>query len=314
MKTCKTGCGKMKAGGSVKKVKKMATGGQALNKAKGFAPAQKGGDNVSKNIFGVPNAGPTGPNRTGTYDYKKGGSIKKYQDGGDMDFKKKPALSTRSSKIGAGIIGSGIAGIGAKFIADKIKEKKAAKKAAEEKKKKETTKAKFGASVNVQRGYPGKIRSAGDQGYTSVGNREPERTKFQKGGSTYLGGPSGGPTPGTIIMRADKEARSKYFTPDNIRKEGIKLSDKEIERKVKVATDSLYNKYMKDANLTPEKKSTTKKSTTKKAGAIAAGATKKMAAGGSLKPVPAGKVGLSKLPTAVRNKMGYQKKGGSVKK
>lgn len=44
------------------------------------------------------------------------------------------------------------------------------------------------------------------------------------------------------------------------------------------------------------------------------GAVKKMAKGGSLKPVPAGKVGLSKLPTAVRNKMGYMKKGGSKKK
>ena len=33
----------------------------------------------------------------------------------------------------------------------------------------------------------------------------------------------------------------------------------------------------------------------------------------SLKPVPEDNVGLSKLPTPVRNKMGYQKKGGSVK-
>jgi hypothetical protein len=75
MKTCKTGCGgKMKAGGSVKKVKKMATGGQALNKARGYAPAQKGGSNVSKQIYGIPNAGTTGPNRTAAYDYKKGGS------------------------------------------------------------------------------------------------------------------------------------------------------------------------------------------------------------------------------------------------
>jgi len=42
---------------------------------------------------------------------------------------------------------------------------------------------------------------------------------------------------------------------------------------------------------------------------------KKMATGGStLKPVPTDKVGLSKLPTAVRNKMGYQKKGGTFKK
>ena len=41
---------------------------------------------------------------------------------------------------------------------------------------------------------------------------------------------------------------------------------------------------------------------------------KKMQAGGSLKPVDSSKnPGLSKLPTEVRNKMGYQKKGGSVK-
>jgi hypothetical protein len=306
MKTCKTGCGKMKAGGSIKK---MAKGGQALNKAKGFAPAQKGGDNVKMGIYGMSNAGTTGPNRTGTYDYKKGGAIKKHQNGGptiaeSIKQDRREIMRTPSGKIG--IIGSalGSAAIGAKMIADKIKSKKAEKKSTEEKKKKETTKAKFGASVNVQRGYPGKIRSAGDQGYTAVGNREPERTKFQKGGSTYLGGPSGGLTPGTIAMRADKEARSKYFTPDNIRKEGIKLSDKDIEKKVKVATDSLYKKYMKDAKLTPEKKSTTKKS-----------GAKKMATGGSLKPVnKSANPGLAKLPTAVRNKMGYQKKGGSVKK
>lgn len=41
-------------------------------------------------------------------------------------------------------------------------------------------------------------------------------------------------------------------------------------------------------------------------------AKKKM--GGSLKPVPSGNKGLAKLPTAVRNKMGYQKRGGTVKR
>ena len=35
--------------------------------------------------------------------------------------------------------------------------------------------------------------------------------------------------------------------------------------------------------------------------------------GGSLKPVPAENKGLSKLPTKVRNKMGFMKKGGKVK-
>lgn len=42
---------------------------------------------------------------------------------------------------------------------------------------------------------------------------------------------------------------------------------------------------------------------------------KKMKSGGSLKPVDASKnPGLSKLPTAVRNKMGYQKNGGKMMK
>ena len=44
------------------------------------------------------------------------------------------------------------------------------------------------------------------------------------------------------------------------------------------------------------------------------GTMKKMKVGGALKAVPSSNTGLSKLPTAVRNKMGYQKKGGSVKK
>jgi hypothetical protein len=46
-------------------------------------------------------------------------------------------------------------------------------------------------------------------------------------------------------------------------------------------------------------------------GGLKFGSNKK---GGSLKKVPAGKVGLYKLPTSVRNKMGYMKKGGSKKR
>jgi hypothetical protein len=34
----------------------------------------------------------------------------------------------------------------------------------------------------------------------------------------------------------------------------------------------------------------------------------------NLKPVPADKKGLQKLPSKVRNKMGFMKKGGMVKK
>tara|TARA_R100001510_G_C7500220_1_gene104217 strand:- start:7 stop:372 length:366 start_codon:yes stop_codon:yes gene_type:complete len=46
------------------------------------------------------------------------------------------------------------------------------------------------------------------------------------------------------------------------------------------------------------------------------GGVMKKADGGSLKPVPEGNKGkgLSKLPTPVRNKMGFMKKGGKVMK
>ena len=41
---------------------------------------------------------------------------------------------------------------------------------------------------------------------------------------------------------------------------------------------------------------------------------KKKAVGGTLKSVPEGNKGLSKLPTSVRNKMGFMKKGGMLNK
>jgi hypothetical protein len=44
----------------------------------------------------------------------------------------------------------------------------------------------------------------------------------------------------------------------------------------------------------------------------APGKKPKMATGGALKDVPTGKVGLGKLPTEVRNKMGYKKYGGAT--
>ena len=39
----------------------------------------------------------------------------------------------------------------------------------------------------------------------------------------------------------------------------------------------------------------------------------KKTSGGSMKPVPKENKGLAKLPTEVRNRMGYAKKGGSLK-
>jgi hypothetical protein len=63
LKTCKTGCGKMKSGGAVKKVKKMAQGGQ---------------------MYGIPQTGPTGPNIQGVDTMKRGGSVKKMSKGGSL--------------------------------------------------------------------------------------------------------------------------------------------------------------------------------------------------------------------------------------
>lgn len=63
LKTCKTGCGKMKSGGAVKKVKKMAKGGQ---------------------MYGIPQTGPTGPNIQGVDTMKRGGSVKKMSKGGSL--------------------------------------------------------------------------------------------------------------------------------------------------------------------------------------------------------------------------------------
>lgn len=63
LKTCKTGCGKMKSGGAVKKVKKMAQGGQ---------------------MNGIPQTGPTGPNIQGVDTMKRGGSVKKMSKGGSL--------------------------------------------------------------------------------------------------------------------------------------------------------------------------------------------------------------------------------------
>jgi hypothetical protein len=50
----------------------------------------------------------------------------------------------------------------------------------------------------------------------------------------------------------------------------------------------------------------------KNGGTVKATKKPKMAMGGALKDVPSSKVGLSKLPTEVRNKMGYKKNGGAT--
>jgi hypothetical protein len=133
-------CGKMmKKGG----VKKMAPGGSITNKlndARGFNKSPEGGGNLEKQIYAIPNAGMTGPNRNSqTETMKKGGTKKSFPDmSGDGKVTAKDILMAK------GVI--------------------------------KKPKAKFGATVKVQRSpKAGKVRSAGDQGYAAVGKREPGR-------------------------------------------------------------------------------------------------------------------------------------------
>lgn len=75
----------MQCGGSMSKYKKGGSTTNKLNNPKGFAKAQMGGDNSKMGLYGTSQGGPTGNNLSGTYSYKKGGSIKikkKYQEGG----------------------------------------------------------------------------------------------------------------------------------------------------------------------------------------------------------------------------------------
>jgi hypothetical protein len=187
------GCGKMKSGGTIKKVKKMAMGGSATNKLnnpKAPTKPMKGGGNTKMGIYGVPNAGPTGPNIQGVNTMKNGGAI---NDGGKKKKKTPPEENTPITK--------------------------------------------------------------------------PEVATSKK---TYKN---------PLMARA-----ASYFTGKT-----------EYQKNENPISKMSTTRTFKDGKKTRVLKT-------------------KMQAGGSLKPVTADKVGLSKLPTAVRNKMGYQKKGGTVKK
>jgi hypothetical protein len=76
------------------------------------------------------------------------------------------------------------------------------------------------------------------------------------------------------------------------------------------------NKFLKDQKETvvPKRISDLKMSVEEQIKQDKKSKINKYSKGGLLKPVSADKVGLSKLPTAVRNKMGYMKKGGVKKK
>ncbi len=128
----------MKCGG----MKKYAAGGSKMKTTVGSA-TPKG------QIYGIPQTGPTGPNYQGVDTMKKGGA-------------KKAKMAKGGSTFGMLSVKAGI---------DKNPNPTAADRIAGA-----TKKAKFGASVKVQRSpKAGKVRAAGEQGYAAVGKREPGR-------------------------------------------------------------------------------------------------------------------------------------------
>ena len=93
MKTCKMGCGKMKAGGAVKKIKKMQPGGQANAALLS-----------SINRKGVPMSGSTGTNNSQNSLMMKNGGIAKMKKGGFPDLNKDGKITKADILKGRGVI------------------------------------------------------------------------------------------------------------------------------------------------------------------------------------------------------------------
>lgn len=154
-------CGKMMSKGGVKKMK--AGGSTDVNISKpgaGYAKPTEGDTNQKYFIYGMPT---TNTANAGIATMKKGGAMKKKMAKGGSTF---GMLSVK-----AGVDNNPNA-----TAADRIAGA--------------TKKAKFGATVKVQRSpKAGKVRSAGDQGYASVGQREPGRVIKKTLSKKAQGGP-----------------------------------------------------------------------------------------------------------------------------
>lgn len=143
---------------------------------------------------------------------------------------------------------------------------------------------------------------------------------MQCGGSTKMKKMAKGGMPTKVLGPAKQPfaAGIPFFTgsgqtgPDYMKKGGL------VKKQKGGTTDSIKKdiKFLKDQkeSKVPKRISDLKMSVEEQIKQNKKSKINKYSKGGSLKPVPSDKVGLSKLPTAVRNKMGYMKKGGVNKK
>ena len=329
----KVGCAK--CGGTMNKMAKGGSTTNKLNNPKGYAPAQKGGDNTKMGIYGVPNAG-----RTDSLGFKKGGSVKnlpKAQDGKTVKSGaqlKKEGLAQKAKGIALKNEGAALKADGKTLkAAGKILNKQAEARGTFSQGFKDSFntltsfgKAKFGASVPVQHSpAPGRVRSASGVGTVPVGKRKmgglvKKLVKAQAGISKGTPFQQYMKIPGAVAsdttMQTVNPSMEKLSGPGvwNAPKKPVAKNSKN-QTTLENAFNQTYGEGYRNETGQPAKGETMEQYKRRMGPMKKGGAVKKYAKGGSLKPVPSNKVNsLGKLPTAVRNKMGFQKKGGTVKK
>ena len=338
----KVGCAK--CGGTMNKMGKGGSTTNKLNNPKGYAPAQKGGDNTKMGIYGVPNAG-----RTDGLGFKKGGSVK-IKTGSVAKAKFGTSVNVQPGKIGKirSSEDQGYTAIGKREPGrNKFAKGGVTKKLVKAQKGISTYSSKF--QVGTDKDYAGNdqysdsyskaykttpkgkviSRSMASKKATTVGGSATtsypqsttvmDTTGYSKGKqsfpakkSTYNAAEINYDTFGEPGARVGRSTYSEWDVPrSRVKKtiaemksnsgadksKGTKVNYNSAGTKTVVHTGANGKKYVK---VTDKEGKTYNK-------------TMKM--GGSLKAVPSDKLkSLGKLPTAVRNKMGFQKKGGAVKK
>jgi hypothetical protein len=313
----KVGCAK--CGGTMKK------GGSTTNKLnnpKGYAPAQKGGDNTKMGIYGVPNAG-----RTDSLGFKKGGSVKnlpKAKDGIIVSNSKKGRSTSNGKNFDAyennktGILTISNTSRNPSNSSKGVRNLTVVDNKGNTSYKKEDVKFTKNPANNLIKDYNTVRKSAGlpEKKYRDITTSSAELKKqglAQKAKGIALKNEGAALKADGKTLKAAGKILNKQAEARGTFSQGVKDSFNTLTSfgKAKFGA-SVPVKHNPPVGMKHNSDHTKLVSVAK---AKKGGAVKKYAKGGSLKAVPSDKVNsLGKLPTAVRNKMGFQKKGGAVKK
>ena len=119
-----------------------------------------------------------------------------------------------------------------------------------------------------------------------------------------------------VSPRAEKEEQemlNKKMYGGKMKKKPVAMEDGGKASRRQRSADAKISKKMDSDNLPHSKAMQEKKEKAKGLAGMLMGVQKKKY-GGKMKDVPAGNKGLAKLPTEVRNNMGYKAYGGKMKK